>query len=148
LTDQLLGYSTMARYVSASDPTCAGAKDAAGCDQAFHVDSLFARCLCDREFCIALVHKFVARATELSGALVGDLESQRSAELAAHAHALAGLAANASAESLRFWASALERAARSSSMQQAAPLVRRVGAEVERCISGVPAVLHQLDRQS
>ncbi len=111
----------------------------------FGVARLLERCLSDRGFCAVLVQKFATRAAELSAALEQAAGRRNLAELAYHAHALKGMAANLSADALHAWAAALERSVRGGTIGQTLPLVARVRAEVQRCIDAVPALLEQLN---
>jgi hypothetical protein len=54
------------------------------------------------------------------------------------------MAANLSAESLQTWAAALERALRVGNAANVRPLVTRVRAEIQRCLTAAPAVLEHL----
>jgi HPt (histidine-containing phosphotransfer) domain-containing protein len=110
----------------------------------FDLESLLVRCLDDRQFCGALVAKFSQRAAELAAGLDAAAAAGSAAEVARQAHAIAGLAANVSAERLRFWAAALERASRGGAANHARTLVAKVRAEIDRCSRAVPRLLDQL----
>jgi HPt (histidine-containing phosphotransfer) domain-containing protein len=111
---------------------------------AFHAERLLERCLGDRGFCAVLVGKFVARAGELSAALEQAARTGDTTELARQAHAIKGMAANLSADSLQTWAAALERALRVGNTANVRPLVSRVRTEIQRCLDAVPEMLEQL----
>ena len=111
---------------------------------AFHAERRVARCLGDRGFCAVLVGKFVARAAELSAALEQAAHVGDKPELARQAHAIKGMAANLSADSLQTWAAALERALRVGNAANVRPLVARVRTEIQRCLDAVPGMLEQL----
>lgn len=129
-------------------PNTAGASPSCAPDDPIHLESLLIRCLSDREFCGALMQKFAVRAAELSTALARAADSCNSLELTRQAHAVEGLAANWSAADLRFWAAALERAARTGNPERAWPMVGKVRAEIDRCLAAVPRVLEQLAQHS
>jgi HPt (histidine-containing phosphotransfer) domain-containing protein len=116
-------------------------------DCPFHLVSLLGRCLGDGEFCGALLARFPERSIELVAALDASATGGSAADLARQAHAIKGLAANLSADELRFWAAALERAATGGSPQHARTLVAKVRAEIERCRRAVPALLEQLPQR-
>jgi HPt (histidine-containing phosphotransfer) domain-containing protein len=111
---------------------------------AFHAERLLERCLGDRGFCAVLIGKFVARAGELSAALEQAALTGDKKELAHQAHAIKGMAANLSADSLQTWAAALERALRVGNLANVRPLVSRVRSEIQRCLDAAPGMLEQL----
>jgi HPt (histidine-containing phosphotransfer) domain-containing protein len=110
----------------------------------FRVARLLERCLSDREFCASLVQKFAARAEELSAGLEQAAGRQDLTEIACHAHALKGMAANLSADALQSWAAALERAVLGGTIEETLPLVARVRMEVQRCVDAVPTLLERI----
>lgn len=116
--------------------------------EAFQVEHLLDRCLCDREFCAVLLRKFTARAPVLSHALSEAVDADHDAELARHAHLIKGSAANLSADNLFSCASALECAVQDGNSERIRPLVARVRDEIERCVEAVPRVLEQLAESS
>jgi HPt (histidine-containing phosphotransfer) domain-containing protein len=118
--------------------------DPAVSSAAFHAERLLERCLGDRGFCAVLVGKFVSRAGELSAALEQAVYVGDRSELARQAHAIKGMAANLSADSLQTWAAALERALRMGNAANVRPLVSRVRVEIQRCLDAVPGMLEQL----
>ena len=86
----------------------------------------------------------MARAAELSAALEQAAHVGDKPELARQAHAIKGMAANLSADSLHTWAAALERALRVGNAANVRPLVARVRTEIQRCLDAVPGMLEQL----
>ena len=116
-------------------------------DSPFRLESLLGRCLSDREFCAAFMQKFADRAADLSTQIEEAARSELRGELALHAHAVKGLAANLSADDLHFWAAALERSAQTGSREQSRSLAARVRAEIERCLAAMPHALEWIGRQ-
>lgn len=113
----------------------------AATSEPIHFESLRDRCLADEEFCRGLVHNSLERAAQHLASIDLALSAERGRELAQHAHSLSGIAANLSANELRFWATALERAARCGNLQRTRPIVARVRIEFERCAAAVPNLL-------
>ena len=128
-------------------PECASTIDQtepAAADCPFDLQSLLDRCLGDGEFCRTLMGKFTLRAAEVLAGLDRAANAHSAGEMAGLAHEIKGLAANFSADNLRFWAGALECAVRGGNSAQLRPLVGKVRAETERCIRAVPRMLQRL----
>ena len=110
----------------------------------FDLESLLHRCLGDRPFCRMIVQKFADRGSDLITALERAANAGNTAELAAQAHSIKGVAANLSAEDLRACASELERTARSGNLDLSGPLVERVSHEIARALQAAPAAMEQI----
>ena len=110
-----------------------------------HLASLLERCLGDHVFCRLILQKFVDRSADLAAALDRAVLARNAADLARHAHAIKGIAANLSADALYSRAADLERSLTSGRPDQTRPLVVRLRAEIERCRLAVPQMLAQLD---
>jgi HPt (histidine-containing phosphotransfer) domain-containing protein len=122
-------------------------KSAGGRSLPIRLECIADRCLDDGMSCGMILHKFAARSVDQVAALERALDSGNALELARGAHALKGVAADLSAETLCALADQLQRTAERGELDEAAGALVRTREEIERCVEAASELLGQLLRE-
>jgi signal transduction histidine kinase/CheY-like chemotaxis protein/HPt (histidine-containing phosphotransfer) domain-containing protein len=109
-----------------------------------NVSELCARCLNNVEFTQRILLKFQDRVLDDLASLTRTIASGKMEEATRLAHSLKGSAANLAAPAVRAVAAEIETLSRAGDAAQAEEALRRLRAEVERCLAYIPQAVASL----
>ncbi len=112
------------------------------CDKLAAINSevLFKNCLGSGAFALTLLEELELSGKQYVDSIARHLSSANSKATGAAAHSLKGAAGIVGAELLRSLASQIELASEMADTDSIAPLVFRLGEEMERCLAQIPAI--------
>ncbi len=113
-------------------------------NQPLHVAELSGRCMGNAQMASMLLDKFEKQLNADVGVMQGQLASGDCAQLAKTVHALKGAAGAVAATGVHTLAAQLEGLAREQRLEEAAASLKRLRAEVDRCLAYLPRAREHL----